>query len=80
MFSSTTKHRADFLIKNTKWLVEIEGGIFSKGRHVRPKGYEEDCRKYNIALFEGYKVLRIPSHWIAKRHPQLMIILNKLRS
>ena len=29
--------------------VEIEGGIWIQGRHQRGGGFEEDCRKYNVA-------------------------------
>lgn len=38
--------------------VELEGGVWSGGRHTRPAGYERDCEKYNIAVVEGWRVLR----------------------
>ena len=38
--------------------VEIEGGIYSRGRHVRGKGYENDLEKYREAAALGYKVYR----------------------
>lgn len=40
--------------------LEIEGGTRLKGggRHNRPKGYEEDARKYSEAALIGWKVLR----------------------
>ena len=41
--------------------VEIEGGTWSKGRHVRGKGYAKDCTKYNAAVMLGWKVLRFTS-------------------
>lgn len=33
--------------------VEIEGGIHSGGRHVRPQGYKRDLEKYNSAVALG---------------------------
>ncbi|MFW6538912.1 hypothetical protein ACOCIZ_19145, partial [Acinetobacter baumannii] len=41
-FHSKRKWRADFLITGTKILVEVEGGIWSGGRHTRGKGYIGD--------------------------------------
>lgn len=38
--------------------LEIEGGIYSGGRHVRGKGYEEDARKYSVAATLGWRVIR----------------------
>ena len=38
--------------------VEIEGGLFSAGRHTRGKGYQADLDKYNAATMMGYRVLR----------------------
>lgn len=39
--------------------VEIDGGIWTKGRHTRPQGYEDDCRKLNEAAVMGWTVLRV---------------------
>lgn len=37
---------------------ELEGGIFSGGRHTRGAGFEADLIKYNTALMNGWSVLR----------------------
>ena len=39
--------------------VEIDGATWTKGRHNRPKGYEEDCRKLAEAALLGWTVLRV---------------------
>ncbi len=49
--------RADYRIG--QWLIELEGGVFSGGRHTRAKGFVEDCFKYNAAAMLGYRVIRI---------------------
>lgn len=57
-FHETRKWRADFLITGHKLLVEVEGGIWSGGRHTRGSGYQADMEKYNAATVLGYQVLR----------------------
>ncbi|ENN6004701.1 DUF559 domain-containing protein [Acinetobacter baumannii] len=63
-FHPTRKWRADFLLTGTKILVEVEGGIWSGGRHTRGKGYLGDMEKYNEAAAMGYKVLRFSTEQV----------------
>lgn len=58
-FCDTRRWRADFAHIGSKILIEIEGGVFNRGRHVSPKGFIADCEKYNTALYLGYKVVRL---------------------
>lgn len=39
--------------------LEIEGGVYAKGRHTRGKGYEGDCEKYNAAALLNWRVFRV---------------------
>lgn len=57
-FNQDRKWRADFHLTGTKILVEVEGGIWSNGRHTRGKGYLGDMEKYNSATALGYSVFR----------------------
>jgi very-short-patch-repair endonuclease len=62
-FHPLRKWRADFRVTNKlkngqMVLIEIEGGVFMRGRHVRPVGYQRDLDKYNAAAMAGYTVLR----------------------
>ena len=57
-FHTKRKWRADFWIIGTKILVEVEGGIWSGGRHTRGKGYIGDMEKYNAAARMGFTVFR----------------------
>lgn len=52
------KWRFDFAFPDEMIAVEIEGGIWSGGRHTRGKGFELDCAKYNYAAKLGWRVLR----------------------
>ena len=41
-----------------KLAVEIEGGVYSGGRHTRGKGFEADAEKSNAAVLAGWRVFR----------------------
>ncbi|MDQ9022770.1 DUF559 domain-containing protein [Acinetobacter sichuanensis] len=57
-FNPERKWRADFYILGSKVLIEVEGGIWSNGRHTRAQGYLGDMEKYNSAQELGYSVYR----------------------
>lgn len=55
------KWRADFRVPvrhDVPILIEIDGGGWTQGRHVRGKGFEADLEKLNAAALLGYRVLR----------------------
>jgi len=64
-FSPTRKFRADFAWPSQRVLVEVEGGEWAGGRHVRGAGYTRDCHKYNLAVSEGWRLLRFTGGMIA---------------
>ena len=39
-------------------LIEIQGGSWSGGAHVRGKGFQRDCEKFNAATRAGYRCLK----------------------
>mgnify|MGYP005846378185 CR=1 FL=1 len=41
--------------------LEVEGGIWSGGRHIRPKSFLADMDKYNAAAALGWRVIRMDS-------------------
>jgi very-short-patch-repair endonuclease len=57
-FHDVRKFRFDFCFPEKKVAVELEGATFTGGRHTRGEGYEKDTVKYNLAICEGWKVLR----------------------
>ncbi|HAV5501241.1 TPA: DUF559 domain-containing protein [Acinetobacter baumannii] len=63
-FHPKRKWRADFLITGTKILIEVEGGIWSGGRHTRGRGYIGDMEKYNSAAMMGFTVLRFSTEQV----------------
>lgn len=58
-FCPRRKWRADRAWPHHRLLVEVEGGVWSGGRHTRGAGYEADCEKYNEAAILGYRVIRV---------------------
>lgn len=65
-FCPHRKWRADFRLTGTKILVEVEGGIYTGGRHTRGAGYEKDCEKYNWATAHGWQVHRFSTQKVQK--------------
>jgi len=53
--------RFDFAWPDKLIAVELEGGVWARGRHVRGRGYESDCEKYNLAQSLGWSVYRFTS-------------------
>lgn len=58
LFMATRKWRFDRAWPEQRVAVELEGGVWSNGRHTRPAGYEADCAKYNAATALGWRVFR----------------------
>jgi len=57
-FHPDRKWRFDFAWPEEKIAIEVEGGLFSQGRHTRGRGYIGDMQKYNAAVCLGWRVLR----------------------
>ncbi len=72
------KWRVDFLLREQKIVIEVEGGIWSNGRHQRGTGFEEDCNKYNSLAIMGYKVLRFSSGQVKKG--EVVEFLKRIKS
>ena len=57
-FDDSRRWRFDFAWPALKVAAECEGGLWSGGRHTRPKGFEADAEKYNAAALLSWIVLR----------------------
>ena len=56
-FEPTRRFRADFGFPDVRLLVEVDGGTWSAGRHVRGSGFARDAEKNNVAQLRGWRVL-----------------------
>jgi very-short-patch-repair endonuclease len=52
------RFRFDYAWPKEKIAVEIEGGIWTQGRHSRGPGMMSDMEKYNMAAKMGWRVFR----------------------
>lgn len=58
-FCEARKWRFDFAWPYHKVALEVEGGIWTGGRHIRGSGFVKDMEKYNTAATLGWRVLRV---------------------
>lgn len=72
------KFRFDCANPTLKIAIEIEGGLWLTGRHNRPLGMIQDMEKYNLAVVEGWKVLRYAPETIRKTPWKLIADVRKL--
>ena len=56
LFHPTRKWRFDFCFEEQRLCVEVQGGG-QEGKHMRYKGYENDCEKMQAAVELGWTVL-----------------------
>jgi very-short-patch-repair endonuclease len=72
------RFRFDFAWPERKIAAEVDGGTFNRGRHTRPTGYAKDAEKNNLAIVEGWRVLRFDQAMV-KNGIALAFILEALR-
>ena len=58
IFHETRQWRMDYAWIDAKVALEVEGGVWSGGRHTRPQGFLGDMEKYNEAAAMGYRLIR----------------------
>ena len=51
--------RFDDALPEHRIAVEVEGGVWSGGRHTSPKGFLGDIEKYNCAALMGWRLFRV---------------------
>jgi very-short-patch-repair endonuclease len=56
--------RIDFAIPAARLAIELEGGVWTNGRHNRGAGFIADCEKYNWLTEHGWRVLRYPADMV----------------
>lgn len=72
-FHPTRRWRFDYAFIARKIGVEIEGGIWSRGRHTRGSGFLGDMEKYNEAGKMGWTVFRFTPKQLEKGEAQAFL-------
>lgn len=57
-FHESRMWRFDYAFPQHLIALEVEGGVHTGGRHIRPRGFLNDMEKYNAAAVAGWRVLR----------------------
>lgn len=68
-FDPERKWRSDYADIKRKIIVEIEGAVWTGGRHTGGSGFINDCEKYNSATMGGWRVFRLAT----KEHAESFI-------
>lgn len=56
-FHQKRRWRFDFAYPEIKMAIEVQGGVFTNGAHVRGAFYQKEMEKFRIAAMHGWKVL-----------------------
>lgn len=57
-FAPPRRWRFDYAWPADRVALEVEGGVWTQGRHTRGSGFVKDMEKYNAAAALGWRVLR----------------------
>ncbi|WP_114752330.1 hypothetical protein [Pleomorphovibrio marinus] len=58
-FDPNRRWRFDFALPHYKIAIEVEGGVWTQGRHTRGSGFVKDIEKYNRAAALGWRLVRV---------------------
>lgn len=65
-FHHKRKFKFDYAYPKVKLAIEVEGGLWIRGRHNRASGYIRDMEKYNLANELGWNILRYTPQQLTK--------------
>jgi very-short-patch-repair endonuclease len=72
-FHPTRKWRFDYAFLQQRIAVEIEGAIWTHGRHTRGAGFVKDIEKYNAAAKLGWRIFRFSPSQLKRGEAQTFI-------
>lgn len=71
-FNPKRRWRLDAAFVSHKIAIEIEGGVYSNGRHTRSTGFIRDIEKYNALTLAGWALLRYTPQDLSDRPLQVI--------
>jgi len=81
MFHHKRRWRFDYACSEHGIAIEVEGGVYTNGRHVRSTGYVKDMEKYNYASALGWHIIRVtPDQFELYEHVKFIDMILDTRS
>lgn len=78
-FHPVRRWRFDYAHLPTKTAIELEGGVYSRGRHSRGKGFIRDCEKYLNATAMGWTVCRLATGMVTAENLKMIAEAIEMR-
>jgi hypothetical protein len=69
------KYRFDFCHELGRVAIELQGGVYSRGAHVRPEGFKKDCQKSLLARELMWTTVALTSDMITEDYINRIIDL-----
>lgn len=80
-FHPVRRWRFDFAWPDVRVAVEVDGGVYTYGRHNRPGGFAQDCEKINAAQSLGWVVFRVtPSDLRTRPEEFIAMVVSAIES
>lgn len=79
-FHPERRWRFDLASPIAKVAIELEGGVWSGGRHTRGIGFSGDCEKYNTAQLMGWRVFRFTTDMLNDPDKHLLPVRDLIRA
>lgn len=73
VFYPGRRWRFDFACVPAKVAIELNGGVWSRGRHVRGGGYLRDREKANAAQSLGWRVFELGTGQVTEKNVKIII-------
>lgn len=80
-FHPSRKFRIDVAVVSVKLAIEVNGGVWSSGRHTRGAGYLRDMEKLNLLTEMGWRTLQYSTQEAKDLSalPQIKWVYNRLK-
>jgi len=69
----------DYFLPEYHLGIEINGGIWTRGRHTRGKGFQEDMMKKNHATMLRYRVLEFSTEDVERGRAKAFLLVHLVR-
>jgi very-short-patch-repair endonuclease len=77
LFHPVRKWRFDYAWPDQKIALEVDGGIWTQGRHTRGAGKKNDMEKFTAAAMYGWRILYFEPSELDHALPVLQFIFER---